>query len=155
MQIFQSPHSWPKRSWWSHPCAYTVIYQAPLLPGGLVGKSLETQVLPPGFRRSPGGGNGSPRQYSCLENLMDRGAWQASYSPWGRKESETAEDISTCLHTTHPHPLYILSLRTLLSSFLDYHLVNFGSSSVMPSWLSVTPGLGCVSCGVLNLVFVS
>ena len=25
--------------------------------------------------RSPGGGNGNPFQYSCLENLMDRGAW--------------------------------------------------------------------------------
>jgi len=25
--------------------------------------------------RSPGGGNGNPHQYSCLENLMDRGAW--------------------------------------------------------------------------------
>ena len=25
--------------------------------------------------RSPGGGNGSPLQYSCLENPMDRGAW--------------------------------------------------------------------------------
>ena len=26
--------------------------------------------------RSPGGGNGNPLQYSCLENPMDRGAWQ-------------------------------------------------------------------------------
>ena len=25
---------------------------------------------------SPGGGNGNPLQYSCLENSMDRGAWQ-------------------------------------------------------------------------------
>ena len=29
----------------------------------------------PGWGRSPGGGNGNPLQYSCLENLMDRGAW--------------------------------------------------------------------------------
>ena len=27
--------------------------------------------------RSPGGGNENPLQYSCLENLMDRGAWWA------------------------------------------------------------------------------
>ena len=27
--------------------------------------------------RSPGGGNGNPLQYSCLENPMDRGAWGA------------------------------------------------------------------------------
>ena len=30
-----------------------------------------------GLGRSPGRGNGKPLQYSCLENPMDRGAWQA------------------------------------------------------------------------------
>ena len=30
----------------------------------------------PGSGRSPGEGNGNPLQYSCLENAMDRGAWQ-------------------------------------------------------------------------------
>ena len=33
--------------------------------------------LMPGLGRSPGGGNGNPFQYSCLENSMDRGAWKA------------------------------------------------------------------------------
>ena len=32
----------------------------------------------PGLERSPGEGNGSPLQYFCLENPMDRGAWQAT-----------------------------------------------------------------------------
>ena len=32
----------------------------------------------PGLGRSPGEGNGNPHQYSCLGNLMDRGAWQAT-----------------------------------------------------------------------------
>ena len=31
----------------------------------------------PGLGRSPGGGSGNPFQYSCLENPMNRGAWQA------------------------------------------------------------------------------
>ena len=31
----------------------------------------------PGSGRSPGGGNGNPLQYSCLENSMDRETWQA------------------------------------------------------------------------------
>ena len=31
----------------------------------------------PGLGRSPGERNGNPLQYSCLENSMDRGAWQA------------------------------------------------------------------------------
>ena len=32
----------------------------------------------PCIRKIPGEGNGNPLQYSCLENLMDRGAWQAT-----------------------------------------------------------------------------
>ena len=32
----------------------------------------------PGLGRSPGGGNGNPLQYFCLENFMDRGAWWAT-----------------------------------------------------------------------------
>ena len=32
----------------------------------------------PGSGRSPGEGNSNPLQYSCLENSMDRGAWQAT-----------------------------------------------------------------------------
>ena len=32
----------------------------------------------PGSKRSPAGGHGNPLQYSCLENPMDREAWQAT-----------------------------------------------------------------------------
>jgi len=32
----------------------------------------------PGWGRSLEGGHGNPLQYSCLENLVDRGAWQAT-----------------------------------------------------------------------------
>jgi len=34
--------------------------------------------LIPGLGRSPGEGNGSPLQYSCLENSMGRGTWRAT-----------------------------------------------------------------------------
>ena len=34
--------------------------------------------LIPGLGRSPGEGNENPLQYSCLENPMDRGSWQAT-----------------------------------------------------------------------------
>ena len=36
------------------------------------------QGLIPGLGRSPGQGDGYSLQYSCLENSMDRGAWQAT-----------------------------------------------------------------------------
>ena len=48
----------------------------------------ETQVQ--SLRRSPGGGDGNPLQYSCLENLHGQSSL-AGYSPWGRKESDTTE----------------------------------------------------------------
>ena len=41
----------------------------------------------PGLGRSPGEGDGNPLQYSCLENPMDRGAWQALQSI-GSQESD-------------------------------------------------------------------
>ena len=41
------------------------------------GDSKDTGLIP-GLGRDPGEGNGNPLQYSCLENPMDRGAWQAA-----------------------------------------------------------------------------
>ena len=38
----------------------------------------------PGSGRCPGGGNGNPLQNSCLENPMDRGAWQVGSQRLGR-----------------------------------------------------------------------
>ena len=48
----------------------------------------------PGLARSPGGGNGNPLQYSCLENPHGQRSL-AGYSPWGLKESDTTEWLST------------------------------------------------------------
>ena len=45
----------------------------------------------PGWGRSPGGGNGNPLQYSCLENSMGP---MVGYSPWGHQESDTTEALS-------------------------------------------------------------
>ena len=51
-------------------------------PGGLDGNESACNVGDsgsiPGSERSPGEGNGYPLQYSCLENSMNRGAWQAT-----------------------------------------------------------------------------
>ena len=51
-------------------------------PGALVVKNPPANAgdtgLIPGLGRCPGGGHGNPLQYSCLENSMDRGAWQAT-----------------------------------------------------------------------------
>ena len=49
--------------------------------------------LIPGLGRSPGEGNSNTLQYPCLENSMDRGAWQATVHG-GHKESETTERLT-------------------------------------------------------------
>ena len=60
-------------------------------PGGAHGKEPAANAgdvgLIPGSGRSPGGGHGSPLQYSCLENPHGQRSL-AGYSPWGHKESE-------------------------------------------------------------------
>ena len=43
--------------------------------------------------RSPGGGNGNPLQYPCLENPMDRGAWKATVQ--SVTKSQTQLSLST------------------------------------------------------------
>ena len=49
--------------------------------------------------RSPGGGNGSPLQYSCLANPMDRGAWWATVhgatKSWTRLREEQHDSTAT------------------------------------------------------------
>ena len=54
-------------------------------PGGALAKNLAAYTgdakdvgLIPGLGRSSGTGYGNPLQYSCLENPMDKGAWQAT-----------------------------------------------------------------------------
>ena len=52
--------------------------------------------LIPGLGRFPVGRTRNLLKYSCLENPMNRGTWWATgYSPWGHKESDTTERLST------------------------------------------------------------
>ena len=50
--------------------------------------------LIPGLGRSPGGGNGNPLQYSCLENPMGRGASWATVHGFA-KELDMTQRLST------------------------------------------------------------
>ena len=56
----------------------------------------------PELGRSPGGGHGNPLQYPCLENLHGQRSL-VSYSPWGHRELDTTEELSsaTGLHVNH------------------------------------------------------
>ena len=62
--------------------------------------------LIPGSRRSPGGGNGNPLQYSCLENPMDGGARWA-----------TAHGVAKSLDTTE-----LLHFLSFLIIFMIFYI---------------------------------
>ena len=78
----------------------------------------------PGSGRSPGEGNGSPLQYSCLENPMDRGAWWAAAR--GFAKSQTRLSDLACIRAVCPDCwdsscVYILSWCGYC--FLNYLLI--------------------------------
>ena len=62
----------------------------------------------PGSGRSPGEGNGNPLQYSCLENPMNRGAWQAIVHGVVR--------VGHDLATKPPPPLLLALVQVVLLS---------------------------------------
>ena len=85
----------------------------------------------PGWGRSPGGGNGNPIQYSCLEDPINRGACWATVH--GVAESDTTERLSACACThTHTH---LLALHRGLSTVLCEYSQNMetGFSQSEPS----------------------
>ena len=68
---------------YSIKCGYNVCfsYQIQFKRASLVTQSVKIPPAVgsiPGLGRSPREGNGNPLQYTCLENLMDRGAWWAA-----------------------------------------------------------------------------
>ena len=83
----------------------------------------ETWVQPlgptPGSGRSPGEGNGKPLQYSCLENPMDRGAWQVT--DYGIAESNTSERLHFFfnIYIYIYIYIYIVSIRYYTMSLQD------------------------------------
>ena len=52
--------------------------------------------LIPGSGRVTGGGHGSPLQYSCLENPMDKGAWQATVHRAAQSQARLKQQQAQC-----------------------------------------------------------
>ena len=76
----------------------------------------------PRLERSSGGGHGSPLQYSCLENPMDRGAWWATVH--GVAESWT-QGSNKAQHTT----------------FLKFYWICYNIASVSLFWFFLPQGM--------------
>ena len=68
---------------------YQVQYGLPRWFGGKESAASEGDTgSVPGLGRSPGAGSGNPLQYSCLENSMDRQAWQATVHEVAKNQTQ-------------------------------------------------------------------
>ena len=108
-------------------------------PGGSDGKASACSVGDPdailGSGRSPGEGNGSPLQYSCLENPMDRGAWcrllsmesQRVRPDWAislQEPSGLPKEQSNWI-STHPCRIAVLlCMHMTLSLYPEYRVMD-------------------------------
>ena len=102
-------------------------------PGGSEVKASACNAGDPGsisgLGRSPGGGHGNPLQYSCLENPMDRGAWQLTVH--GVTKRRTWRSNQRSLFTSQ------ITLSITISWFsksllLSCHMVHVLSRYVFP-----------------------
>ena len=84
---------------------YKIIYNKLCIlksfPGGSDGKESAFSAGDlgsiPGSGRSPRKRNGSPPQYSCLENSMDRGAWWATVHGVTKSDRTEQLTLSSCI----------------------------------------------------------
>ena len=110
-------------------------------PGGTSGKEptaiagqVRDEGLIPGLRRPPGWGHSNPLQYTCLENPMDRGAWQATGHSVTKNQTQLKQ-LST--YTQHKY-LYVKHIKSAwyccYSAFGDHRLLGYSRSPRIPLW---------------------
>ena len=94
-------------------------------PGGTIGKNPPAYARDirdlgsiPGSGKFPGGGNGNPLQYSCLENPIDRGAWWAIFHRDAKSQPPLKQLNSKRSHFSQPNTK-LLALRERVNSLLS------------------------------------
>ena len=105
-----------------------------------------------GLRRSPGEGHGNWPQYPCLENPMDRGAWELQSMGPQRVRQDWSDwawiHACTCLGDNLPHLHHFPRLSTLfkiLRSILIRYLCLFSTSLI--------PLNNCLTISVLPYLY--
>ena len=133
-------------------------------PGGSDGKASVYNAgdpgSSPGLGRYPGEGNGNLLQYYCLENPMDRGAWQAAI--YGVAKSQTRlrdftslyffRHVYICLHAQSLQSCLTLQLHGLVACKPPMSM-RFSWARIL-EWVAMTSSRGsswprdwtCISC---------
>ena len=97
-----------------HFLPYTVF------PGGSDGKSICLQCRRPRLGRSPGEGNGSPLQYSCLENPIDCRAWKATVHGVAKSRTRLSDFIT--IHKDNSNGIKDLNVRPETIKILEENI---------------------------------
>ena len=83
-------------------------------PSGNSGDIRDTGLIP-GSGRCPGGGHGNLLQYSCLENPMDRGAWQATVHRIAKSQTQLKRlSTHTCRKSKREQAHFMKFLRAIV-----------------------------------------
>ena len=97
---------WSAKSWDYHPSWCFVGSQLVLVGKNPCANTGDIRNMGsiPGSEKSPGGGLGNPLQYSCLENLMDREAWQVTVHRVAKRWTQMKRlSMHTCTHDSLPN----------------------------------------------------
>ena len=106
----------------------------------------------PGSGISPGEGNGKPLQYSCLENPMDKGAWQAQVHGASTSQTWLNEHAHTCIYIADSLCCTgILFHEWISSSWILASLTSFHVPFCFRYWY---PGLEGYVLGSLSWLFL-
>ena len=136
-------------------CIVMCICQSLGFPGGSDGKESACNTgdlgSMPGLGRSPGKGDNSPLHYSCLENSMDRGAWQPiahgvakSWTQLNDSHFRMSNPISQFIHPPFSPPVTITLFSTSMTVFLFYKQVQSNKGSWKQNVYCILP-LPCSS----------
>ena len=124
------PHSWNSSCLWPH---FFCVAQVVKNPPASAEEIRDTGSIP-GSRKPPGLGNGNPLQYSCLENPINRGAWQATVhritksrtwlSNWEGKPTADSKVIGS-MERLHRHWMTTLWVKTPWKCFRNISQRNY------------------------------
>ena len=98
----------------------------------------------PVLQRSPGGGHGNPFQYSCLANLMDRGAW------WGTVGLHGFGHSWSDLACMHAHILFCI-VAAPIHIPTDSYTTDFVYPFIHLGTVGLFPPFGCCEYAAINV----
>ena len=100
----------------------------------------------PGLGRSPGEGKGYPLQYSCLENSVDRGAWQATRVA----ESDTTEHAQSHSDRCEVISLWSFGFISLISN-IEHLFMCLLAMCISCAHFLIRSGLGGRGCSIFDI----